>query len=263
VAPRRVVSRDMPFLAAEHAEGVESAIKLEVATPATLEALPTADGGLPLPRLAFALRLRRQIRPYRLSLRLPLRRIGAPRATINPGTTGTLALGMAPRLCIRLLLPLLLLEPPRGRRSPVVPLLGLGETLLVPRLLIALVPSVPMVPLLLLPTATVLAPAILDIAIQLIYMYGYYWATASLLELSTSVAKSVRVDAILHLLVNILSPKVRLDHTCSTRSFKLIELEGNGDGQNIYASVFSCHNEYRYHWLFNLTTTKYVTQLLL
>jgi hypothetical protein len=45
----------MPFLTAENAEGIESAIRLEVTTPATLETFTTANGGLALPRLALAL----------------------------------------------------------------------------------------------------------------------------------------------------------------------------------------------------------------
>jgi hypothetical protein len=47
-ASRRTISQDVPFLATENAEGIVSAVRLEVTTPATLETF-TAANGLALP----------------------------------------------------------------------------------------------------------------------------------------------------------------------------------------------------------------------
>jgi hypothetical protein len=77
---------------------------------------------------------------------------------------GTLVLGLAPGLRLGLLLALLLLQPPGGRRPPIVPLRGLGEALLEAGLLVTLVALVPL--LLLLPASPFLPPAVLAKPVQ-------------------------------------------------------------------------------------------------
>jgi hypothetical protein len=152
----------MALLAAVDTEGIISAISLEMASPAALKALPTAKQGRAVPGLALPLGLRSRRRSSPLLLRLRLALLATRAAgTISAHSTRPLARALALAWAAvlsgsRLLLPLLLLEPPRGRRPPVVPLLRLLEALLPMTTLVALGA---LVPVLLVPATTIILKA--------------------------------------------------------------------------------------------------------